>query len=138
MDRCVMEWRRESFTLVELLAVIFIVAILAAVAIPILRGRIDAAKWTEGKAMAGTIASAIRAYAAGSDETGNWTESDLGLMELGISSGDRNGAYFTSANFTWQVQYDGINLSYIVTISRPAAINSPAQIILDSATGWRQ
>ena len=39
----------KGFTLVELMVVILIVSILAAVAIPILSGRIDAAKWSEGK-----------------------------------------------------------------------------------------
>jgi len=56
--------RRKGFTLIELMVVILIVAILAAVAIPILTARIDAAKWSEGKAMMGTIATAIRAYYA--------------------------------------------------------------------------
>jgi general secretion pathway protein G len=40
--------KAKGFTLVELMVVILIVSILAAVAIPILRGRIDAAKWSEG------------------------------------------------------------------------------------------
>ena len=56
--------RRKGFTLIELMVVILIVGILAAVAIPILRGRIDAAKWSEGKAMMGSIGTAIRAYHA--------------------------------------------------------------------------
>ena len=46
--------RKKGFTLIELLVVILIVSILAAVAIPIMRGRVDAAKWSEGKVMAGT------------------------------------------------------------------------------------
>ena len=59
---------KKGFTLVELMVVILIVAILAAVAIPIMRGRVDAAKWSEGKAMMGTIATAIRAYVAEVDK----------------------------------------------------------------------
>ena len=52
--------RKNAFTLLELLTVIIIAVILASVAIPILRARVDAAKWSEGKAVAGTIAQAIR------------------------------------------------------------------------------
>ncbi len=44
--------------------VILIVGILAAVAIPLMQGRIDKAKWSEANATAGTIRTAVRAYAA--------------------------------------------------------------------------
>jgi prepilin-type N-terminal cleavage/methylation domain-containing protein len=69
---------RKGFTLIELMVVVLIVGILAAVAIPILRGRIDAAKWSEGKAMLGSVATAIRAYAAEKGTTGtNPTTADI-------------------------------------------------------------
>ena len=76
--------RRKGFTLVELMVVVLIVAILAAVAIPIMRGRIDAAKWSEGKAMMGTIGTAIRAYVAEMNvdiaDMSALTFADLGLV----------------------------------------------------------
>ncbi|MGB2806252.1 MAG: prepilin-type N-terminal cleavage/methylation domain-containing protein, partial [Sedimentisphaerales bacterium] len=56
--------KRKGFTLIELMVVIFIVGILAAVAIPIMRGRIDSAKWSEGRAAAGSIRTAARAFCA--------------------------------------------------------------------------
>jgi prepilin-type N-terminal cleavage/methylation domain-containing protein len=96
--------RRKGFTLIELMVVILIVAILAAVAIPIMRGRIDAAKWSEGKAMMGTIATAIRAYSAekGADWTGTWpTGNDL--AGLGFKSGDLTGNYFKDACFAYTI-----------------------------------
>ncbi|MGA2679737.1 MAG: prepilin-type N-terminal cleavage/methylation domain-containing protein, partial [Sedimentisphaerales bacterium] len=55
---------RKGFTLIELMVVIFIVGILAAVAIPIMRGRIDAAKWSEGKSAMGSIRTAARSLIA--------------------------------------------------------------------------
>ena len=57
--------RITGYSLVELVIVILIVMILAAIATPLLRGKIDAAKWTEGKMLAGIIAVAIRTWAVG-------------------------------------------------------------------------
>ena len=53
---------RKGFTLVELMVVVVIVALLAALLIPMLTARIEAARWSEGKAAAGTVATALRAY----------------------------------------------------------------------------
>ena len=41
---------RKGFTLIEPMVAIFIVGVLAAETIPIMRGRIDSAKWSEAKA----------------------------------------------------------------------------------------
>jgi prepilin-type N-terminal cleavage/methylation domain-containing protein len=100
---------KKGFTLIELMVVVLIVAILAAVAIPILRGRIDAAKWSEGKAMMGTIATAIRAYAAenGTTATNPVLDFAQGTTSLGFASGDLTGTYFADADFS----ISGINLT---------------------------
>lgn len=52
--------RRKGFTLIELMVVILIVGILAAVTVPIMRGRIDAAKWSEAKATADNLKGKFR------------------------------------------------------------------------------
>jgi len=87
---------RKGFTLIELMVVVLIVAILAAVAIPILRGRIDAAKWSEGKACMGSIATAIRAYQAEKGPDGTPPTSIFGTTstDLGFVANDLNGTYF--------------------------------------------
>lgn len=92
---------KKGFTLIELMVVVLIVGILAAVAIPILRGRIDAAKWSEGKAMMGSIATAVRAYAAEKGASGT-DPTDIigtGATELGFAAGDLTGTYFADADF---------------------------------------
>lgn len=91
---------RKGFTLIELMVVVLIVGILAAVAIPILRGRIDSAKWSEGKAMLGSLATAIRAYAAEKPNGPNPATADiLKATGLGFVAGDLSGTYFVDADF---------------------------------------
>jgi prepilin-type N-terminal cleavage/methylation domain-containing protein len=91
----------KGFTLVELIVVILIVAILAAVAIPIMRGRVDAAKWSEGKALMGNISAAIRAYFSEPElERMGITKLDyLSLEDLQIDKSMFEGKYFTADNF---------------------------------------
>jgi type IV pilus assembly protein PilE len=89
----------SAFTLIELMVVILIAAILAAVAIPIYRARIDAAKWSEGKAVMGTIATAIRAWCAEQNPDYSGPKPST-LEELGFIPEDCTGTYFSDADFT--------------------------------------
>ena len=85
---------------------ILIVAILAAVLIPLMQGRIDRAKWSEANAAAGTIVTAARAFIAekgptyagyGAVLTGdvtNWGD------ELGINVNDLDGRYFLNTSYS--------------------------------------
>jgi prepilin-type N-terminal cleavage/methylation domain-containing protein len=94
---------RKGFTLIELMVVILIVGILAAVAVPMMRGRIDSAKWSEGAATAGSIRTAVRTYAAEHGITQANVDlvgktADTVLAELGFAVGDLQGTYFTNPN----------------------------------------
>ncbi|MDO8302612.1 MAG: DUF4190 domain-containing protein, partial [Sedimentisphaerales bacterium] len=86
-------------------AMLPIVAIMAAISVPIMRGRIDAAKWSEGKAMMGTISTAIRAYHAdkGTDATPPTIIVGTGDTALGFAATDLEGTYFRSSDFSMNV-----------------------------------
>jgi prepilin-type N-terminal cleavage/methylation domain-containing protein len=130
---------QKGFTLIELMLVLFIIGILSIIAIPYMRGRSDTAKWSEGKAIAGNIKTAARAYCgekgAGFDFTGTTLE-DLGFtINSGAGASDLDGKYFTADCFSIQFSPNG---DYLITVdatksTRPDPPSSPRQMTLDSA-----
>jgi prepilin-type N-terminal cleavage/methylation domain-containing protein len=125
---------RKGFTLIELMVVILIVGILAAVAIPMLRGRIDAAKWSEGKAMIGSIGTAIRAYHAENGPTGTApTTLGVGSTGLGFAAGDLTGTYFVDADFAFAVTaMDPLTF----TITATKATLNPTSYVINQSGQW--
>lgn len=132
--------KASGYSLAELITVMIIVMVLAAMAIPLMRGRVDSARWSEGRARAGMIVTAIRAWIAGYNMPGSWTDApgSLDPMELGFGANDLNGTYFNRGNFTWLVNYDGESLQYIITVTKPVASWRPNQIILDDTGTWTE
>ena len=131
--------KRRGFTLIELMVVILIVGILAAVAIPIMRGRIDSAKWSEGKAIMGTIGTALRAYAAEKGVTGTYGASLPTMTALGFAASDFTGTYFDAANFSWTSAFDEAGdppLTFTITATAGAGIQTPTQVTLDETGAW--
>ncbi len=123
---------RKGFTLIELMVVILIVSILAAVAIPLMRGRIDSAKWSEGKSVAGTIATALRAYAAEKGGAGTWTNPSQ--ANLGFTDSDLQGTYFSHTNYTWSSTYDetaATPLTFDIVVTKPASITTGSDLHLN-------
>ncbi len=126
--------KQKGYSLAELLTVVLIALVLAVIALSLMRGRVDSAKWSEGKARAGLIATAIRAWIAGHNMAGSWTNApgSLDAGTLGFQANDLKGKYFDESNFTWQVDYDGVNLRYVITITKPVMSWKPEQIVLDT------
>jgi len=91
---------RIAFTLIELMVVVLIVAVLAALLIPMFTARLEAARWSEGKAAMGALATAVRAMAAESDETtGGLSTNPLDYL----TAGDLQGKYFNSECYSFAI-----------------------------------
>jgi len=110
---------RKGFTLIELMIVVVIVGILAAIIIPLLLSRVEKAKYSEGKAIAGQIATAVRAYVA--EEGDSDTLSDTPDIEddLGFKLNELDGKYF----FQDEMDVDSVavstngQVSYVITLT---------------------
>lgn len=123
------------------MVVTLIVSILAAVAIPMMRGRIDEAKWTEGRTTMGTIATAIRVYAREKLDTGSYGANQPSMIVLGFASTDFDGTYFTASNFSWDTAYSSSGspaLTFTITATAPAGIISPVSRTLNQAGVWTE
>lgn len=92
--------KQQGFTLVELMIVVIIVGILAAVAIPMYTGATEKAKATECVATLGTIRSAMRNYYAEHITYVNANFTDGARVTNGdileVSDVDLNGRYFST------------------------------------------
>lgn len=127
--------RSQGFTMVELMVVVLIVGILAAVAVPLMSGRIDASKWSEAKAAMGTIASALRSYAA---EKGNFASAPT-LAEVGISNNELDGTYFSHQAYAiTSASATSGQVSFVITCTaasstRASKPGSPATMTLTSS-----
>ena len=133
---------RKGFTLIELMVVILIVGILAAVAIPIMRGRIDQAKWSEGNSAAGSIRTAVRAYIAEKGPTydydglvGKKLDDQATYQALGFASSDLDGKYFNQEDYTiTAVTADPPSCAISVTSTK--AGGPPGTGTLDANADW--
>ena len=133
---------RKGFTLIELMVVILVVGILAAVAVPIYRSRIDSVKWSEGKAAMGTVARALRVYAAENGAGGNYGNNLPTLNELGFTAGGTQGTYFDISHYkVSKSKYKAgkkTELTYTITATAPPGITDFSAITLNEKGHWKQ
>lgn len=126
--------RHKGLTLIELMIVIIIIGILAAVSIPIMQGRIDSARWSEGRAIMGIISRSLRTHIG---EHGNNFSPVPTLSQLGFEPGDLDGTYFTGGesgtnDFSWVINSNN-PINFLITATAPPGISSPSQITLNQA-----
>jgi type II secretory pathway pseudopilin PulG len=129
----------KGITLIELVIILFFIGILSAAAIPYMRGRSDASKWAEGKAIAGSIRTAADVYRKGKDK--NFDFSGTTLKDLGFTvnpnqpGGDLDGKFFSDDCFSIEFSKNG---DYLITVNATKstsgdAPSTPQQMTFDSA-----
>ena len=128
---------RAGFTLIELMVVAIIVAILAAVAIPLMSANNKRAMATEAEAGLGSLRTALRAvYAETSaynkDYNGNAITAITNLP--GVATVDLNGKYFQSSDYSLSAV--GQN-TYTLRVAGNATTDVAGVVItLDQAGAW--
>ncbi len=88
---------KKGLTLIELMVVILIVGVLAAILIPLLTARLESARWSEGKSGCGTIATAIRAMFA---EEGDDFDPTATIADY-VNATDMYGKYFQLSDYSF-------------------------------------
>ncbi len=95
--------RNSGFSLVELMIVIVIIGVLAAVAVPIYNNNVMKAKMSEADASLGSIRTQLRVYYG---ENGTYPTEATAVQVVGqdwndINSGELNGKYFSDTSYTY-------------------------------------
>ena len=87
----------------------------------------------------GSIAEALRVYAAEKGEGGNYGNNLPTFSELGFTAGDLQGVYFDISNFeVGKVSYKKNKLKYKIKATAPAGITTPREMTLDEKGDWKE
>lgn len=136
--------KKAGFTLVELMVVAIIVALLAAVAIPLMSANKKRAAATEGEAGLGTIRSALRAlYAEKGVYNRNLSDAAItapgGVVGVvpGMSAGDLEGKYFKDGSYSLvSIGATGYQIRVSGNAGGAATVVSNVIITLDQSGVW--
>ena len=116
--------KKSGFTLIELLVVVIIVAVLAAVGIPLLRDSIVQARASEAVAGLGAVRTAMRANYA---RFGKYTVIVVGTTAanagIGVSAKDLEGHYFEDDDYTFKSSSDS---AYCIGVTGDTTGTAPA------------
>ena len=94
--------RNSGFSLVELMIVIVIIGVLAAVAVPIYNNNVMKAKMSEADATLGSIRTQLRVYYGEQGEYPTATDAYvIGAAWNEINTGEMTGKYFTDSSYTY-------------------------------------
>jgi prepilin-type N-terminal cleavage/methylation domain-containing protein len=110
---------KKGFTLIELMVVVLIVAVLAAILVPLMTARLEAARWAEGKAGCGTLATAVRAMWAEQGQENFAASTD---PEFYLTRGDMRGKYFSIDDYTisFGTATEEYPVAYAISVGPPS------------------
>ncbi|MEE8186769.1 MAG: prepilin-type N-terminal cleavage/methylation domain-containing protein [Nitrososphaerales archaeon] len=111
--------KKEGFSLVELMIVLVIVGILAAIAVPIYTNQAKKARMGEADAALGTIRTQLRVYYGENGSYPATTEDVVGASWNDIATGELEGKYFQDASYT----YAGTDSTYEITCDAGDVLN---------------
>ena len=123
--------KKSGFTLVELMVVAIIVAILAAVAIPLMTGNKDRAMATEGQAGCTTIATQLRMHWAEHEDFAAVGADPHNLQ--GIKTGDLTGTYYETYTIA---ATDGQNYTITAVGKDDAAGKNVVMEVINGEANW--